>query len=192
MSWIFYPPEGEEWFKQPQNEDVEPGTKNIKIKPKPTEFIEKPFETKNMRPYQSPPHSVEQIQPVRQEHQKWGSYKGKTASSYEEHHQQHKDEGDTTSTTTATNLIPPLSNDVTPKRATPIAAPEVLPSTSRSNPSRYVIPKVSRPSLQSNKLNELVENVSPPARPILPRPPSLPRMTLSKNISGTRSNKRRR
>ena len=199
MGWIFYSPEGEEWCKQIQSGDVETNAKSVNTKSKSKEASAKedPFYTSQMRSYLSPPRTSRQIQPARQENQKWGSYMGKTASSYKEDYKQHKDEGasgDTRkqNTTSVSNLIPHLRDDVTPMITTPIVTTEVLPSTSKGNPSKYVIPKIARQSIQSNKLNDLVAKVSPTARPILPRPPTLPRKSPPRNTSGTRSTRRRR
>ena len=82
--------------------------------------------------------------------------------------------------------------NATEKLSTPIEAP-AQPSTSRdivktpvvstSSTSRYVIPKKG---IQANRLNELALKVSPPARPILPKPPSVNRTSPPRNISGSR------
>ena len=199
MGWIFYPSAGEEWFKQPRSKEIEPKSNELhpETLPEDSSVTSKPLDPGAMRPYLSPPRPTEQTQPSHKGQHKWGSYKGKTASSYTKEHQQQnkkKDSHTTTDSQTATLLNTPSSssNDITPKRATSTEIPEVQPSTSRAVSSSYVIPKVPRKSLQSSKLNELVAKVSPPARPILPRPPSVPRKSPSKSISGTRSTKRRR
>ena len=71
----------------------------------------------------------------------------------------------------------------------------VLPTTSKDveNPSstfisstdRYVIPKKG---IQANRLNELARKVSPPARPILPKPPVMIKTSRPRNTSGSRPN----
>ena len=58
------------------------------------------------------------------------------------------------------------------------------PASSTSSTCHYVIPKKG---IQTNRLNELALKVSPPARPILPKPPRLGRTSLPRNISGNRS-----
>ena len=198
MGWIFYPPNGEEWIKRPLSEEIGPKSNEAQqsILPDPIVTL-KQSDLQAMRPYLSPPQSTEQIQPSYKGHHKWGSYKGKTASNYTNEQQQRNKNKDSITTTdtqivTRFNVHSSSSNDVTPKGATPAEIPEVQPSTSRAVSSSYVIPKVPRKKLQSSKLNELVAKVSPQARPILPRPPSVPRKSPSKSVSGTRSTKRRR
>ena len=80
------------------------------------------------------------------------------------------------------------------KEVTSTAIPPVLPSTSKNvaaqsasvsvSANRYMIPKKG---IQSNKLNELAVKVSPPARPILPKQPSINKTSPPRNISGNRS-----
>ena len=137
---------------------------------KETNAKEDPFNTGRMRPYLSAPRKSRPTQPVHQENQRWGSYKGKTASSNDEDRKQKKGElapCDTPIVSTVTSVIPTsqLRSEVTPPRSAPITTPEVLPSSSRGSTGRYVIPKVPRSSLKSNKLNDLVAKISPLARP---------------------------
>ena len=92
---------------------------------------------------------------------------------------------------TSANLPSQLQSEHTPPGTASISTTEVLPSTSAGNTGRYVIPKVPRSSLKSNILNDLVAKISPPARPILPRPSSLPGKSPPRKVSGTRPTKRR-
>ena len=198
MGWIFYPPDREECIKRPRSEEIEPKSNEVhQVTMSDSSVTSKQLDPRAMRPYLSPPRPTEQTQPSHKGQHKWGSYKAKTASSYTKEHQQHnknKDANTTTDPQTATRLDIPSSssNDITPKGATSADIPELQPSTSRAASSAYVIPKVPRKSLQSSKLNELVAKVSHPARPILHRPPSVPRKSPSKSVSGIRSTKRRR
>ena len=90
MGWIFYPPEGEEWYKPTQNDDGELKAKsaNSVAKSKETNAKEDPFNTGRMRSYLSPTRESRKTPPEPQEDQKWGSYKGKTG--YDENHKQKK------------------------------------------------------------------------------------------------------
>ena len=194
-SWMFYPPEGEEWIKKPRSEEnEEKGQEHPSNPPENTRAPSNHVEPRMMRPYLSPPRPTEQHQPPNPGTEKWGSYRGNTASSYKEHQQQSKE----SETKTDPRLIlqgnapSQTNNDAKAKGVDSVETPDVQPSTSRAVASKYVIPKVPRRSLQSSKLNELVAKVSPPARPILPRPPSLPRKSPSKNVKGTKSTRRRR
>ena len=101
MGWIFYPPAGEEWFKQPRNEEIEPKSDKLYtgILPEESSVTPRPLDTRAMRPYLSPSHPTEQTQPSHQGQYKWGSYKGKTASSYTKEHQQQSRNKDPHTTT---------------------------------------------------------------------------------------------
>ena len=92
MGWIFYPPEGEEWFKtrQPDSVEIDLKSETVKQSGKVSANVEDPFRADKMRPYLSPARERGKAQPEYQEGQKWGSYKGKT--SYDESHKQKKNE----------------------------------------------------------------------------------------------------
>ena len=148
-----------------------------------------------MRPYLSPPRTAEQIQPTCQE--QWGSYKSKATSSSNLDRWQHEDnkvphDPITPKITAASTPTTSLSKCVTPKISNPVKTSEVQPSTSKNETDKYVIPKISRQGKQSSKLNELVAKVSPPAQTVLQRPPTLPRKSPPRNISGTRSTRKMR
>ena len=149
MSWIFYPPEGEEWYKTTQCDDAEIDLKSETVKQsgKVRANVEDPFRTDKMRPYLSPTRESRKTQPEYQENQRWGSYKGKTASSYDENRRQEKNklvsrDAPLSSTITSAISTSHLRSDVTPPRLAPIATTEILPSTSTGSTGRYVIPKV--------------------------------------------------
>ena len=59
---------------------------------------------------------------------------------------------------------------------------------------KYVIPKLSKKGIQSNEVNELAAKVSPPARPILPKPPGigLQNQRPPWNTSGLRPQKKKK
>ena len=65
----------------------------------------------------------------------------------------------------ASSVITPTEESVLPTTSKDVENP---PSTSNRSTSHYVIPKKG---IQANRLNELALKVSPPARPILPKPP---------------------
>ena len=199
MEQVFYPPDGEERFKQPgdENEDSSSARATIPVRPKATNSTDKSPDIQAMRPYQSPPHRIEQDQPTRQDPKSWGSYRQASSISggLEEWQRENKKPQAPTKTKYPDIPIPgKTSSESVPVSVmnTSSEPEQTQPSTSRGTAERYVILKVPRSSLKSNKLNELVAKVSPPARPILPRPPSHPRKSPSKNISGKRPTKRRR
>ena len=198
MSWMFNPPNGEEWIKRLISEESGPKSSELQQVTMSDPIVTaKQVDLQTMRPYLSPPRSIEQTQPSHRGEYKWGSYKGNTAFSYVQEHQQRNKKKDLT-TTTDTKITTSLDshsssgNNVKPEGAILARTPEVKPSTSRAVASTYVIPKATRKSLQSSKLNELVARVSPPARPILPRPPSAPRKSPSRSVKGTKWTRRRR
>ena len=197
-SWMFYPPEGEEWIKRPRSEENEEREQEHPAKPpESTRAPSGHVEPRTMRPYLSPPRPTDQHQPPRPDTEKWGNYKGNVASSYNRNPQQRSKNNDSNIAADPQPLIQlstssQYNNDPNAAEATSIEVPNIQPSTSGSASSTYVIPKVPRKSLQSSKLNELVAKVSPPARPILPRPPSVPRKSPSRSIKGTKSTRRRR
>ena len=88
MGWIFYPPEGEKWIKRPRSEEIGPKSSEVQqvTLSNPT-VTAKQVDPQAMRPYLSPPRSIEQTQPPHRGEHKWGSYKGKIASSYTQEHQ---------------------------------------------------------------------------------------------------------
>ena len=135
MGWVFYPPEGEEWYKPMQNDGGEIKTKSSSsvTSSKSTVAAEDPFRTSSMRPYLSPMREVRKVQPKPQENLRWGSYKGKT--SYDESHKSKKTEAlsrDISGINTTVAAIPiqsQLRSESAPPRPTPMSTPEVLPST---------------------------------------------------------------
>ena len=75
MEQVFYPPDGEEWFKQPGDKNAEPSSAraNIPVRPKGVNST-KTSEVQVMRPYLSPSHPIDPDQPTRQDPKSWGSY----------------------------------------------------------------------------------------------------------------------
>ena len=64
MSWMFYPPNGEEWIKRPIGEESVPKSSELQQKTMSDPIVKaKQVDRQTMRPYLSPPRSIEQTQP---------------------------------------------------------------------------------------------------------------------------------
>ena len=183
---MFWPPPGQEWFipvddKFEHNNDQQASSQAMAT-------IENTcFDNGDMLPYLSPTSLSTKEEEAVQESMasNWGCYHETTTNPESLKQWQ------------AGNLdMGPES--ITPVTTTPREALTLSPINSinpgRSNVSSmkpYVIPKLPK-GISSTKVNELVAKVSPPARPILPKPSSMGEQSSRSlyNTSGLRSTQR--
>ena len=186
----FWPPENQEWFLPSADTDTtETKSDTVVNQQRSSLIIDDPFDTDKMLPYLSPTSlfAEEEEAVKRRAEGNWG--KLGTASTRREslqRWQETKDDHEISSENVPQQSM--VEQSVMSSPITPIAVSE--PSTSK----RYVIPKKPNQSILSNKVNELVAKVSPPARSILPKPPGsqTPSKRPSYNHSGLRPQRRKK
>ena len=149
--------------------------------PQEVNTVDDPFDTANMLPYLSPSSlfAEEENAVKRRMASNWGSYNDTTT-----HHDSLKQWQE--------NDI-----DISQEPTTPVATTSretlILPKPNVTNSlAGYVIPKLPKAGILSNKVNELEARVSPPARPILPKPPGMTNQNPRSlwNTSGLRPTQR--
>ena len=156
------PPENQEWFISPlELETHQPENDELKQVQQEVAAEESPFGTDNMLPYLFPTSlfAEEEEAVKRRTAGNWGGYNNATYRQESLRQWQESIADINQEPTTA-----PMAT--TSKEATVVQQTNALNSL-----GRYVIPKISKLGVQSNKANELAAKVSPPARAILPKPP---------------------
>ena len=181
----FWPPEGQEWFVPVDNQPIHNDKQKVARLEATT--VDDPFDTEDMLPYLSPSSLFTEEQTgVQRRMSSWGSY------------------NDTTTNRNSLNQWQIGDTDMVQEPETPIATTSnevcILPQPNLIDPPQskmtslagYVIPKLPKAGILSNKVNKLAAKVSPQARPIVPKPPGLieqsPRSLC--NTSGLRPTQR--
>ena len=120
MTWTFYPPENQGWYKSVPNENNESSapTGKPKSQSKTTRVINTTFDTEKMRPYLSPIAESYEREIINQYHytEKWGSYRSDPAI-------KNKRKNSSASTKVRGPVLKPTTS---------IEMPQVKPSTSKS------------------------------------------------------------
>ena len=183
---MFWPPEGQEWFVPADNQPIHDDERKVARLEAAT--VDDPFDIGDMLPYLSPSSlfAEEEKAVQRRMASNWGGY------------------NDTTTNHDSLKQWQVGDIDIIQEPKTSVATTSqeafTLPQLNSTNPPQsnvtsvtpYVIPKLSKAGILSNKVNELVAKVSPPARPILPKPPGMiePNSRSLCNTSGLRPTQR--
>ena len=183
---MFWPPENQEWFISSTESDTSQiEVDDILTAQASATIVEDHFDRDNMLPYLSPTSlfSKEEEAVKTRAASSWGGYVD-TIDRQESFKQW---QGGNDHLNQEPTITPMATNQVTSADAT-----VVQQTNANTSLGRFVIPKVSKRCLNSNKANELAAKVSPPARTILPKPVGTVQNPQSVGTSGVKPQKKKK